>query len=116
MLRIVDLQRKIDEAVEGMRHLIQDDQDRRPQHRELRRESPINDDEWYDDFYHVNFAFDDASCRRFDPGGSLDQRVNCRCVSLPRWVGTGWNTRCGTSLVLSCTRGAARSRGYKRVA
>jgi hypothetical protein len=42
--------------------------------------------------------------------------VNCRCVSLPRWVGAGWNTRCGTSLVLSCTRGAARSRGYKRVA
>jgi hypothetical protein len=26
-------------------------------------------------------------CRRFDPGGSLDRRVNCRCVSLPRWVG-----------------------------
>ena len=50
------------------------------------------------------------------PGGSLDRRVNCRCVSLPRWVGAGWNTRCGTSLVLSYTRGAARSRGYKRVA
>ena len=57
-----------------------------------------------------------ANCRRFDPGGSLDRRVNCRCVSLPIWVGAGWNTRCGTSLVLSCTRGAARSRGYKRVA
>jgi hypothetical protein len=51
-----------------------------------------------------------------DLGGSLDRRVNCRCVSLPRWVGVGWNTRGGTSLVLSCTRGAARSRGYKRVA
>jgi hypothetical protein len=22
-----------------------------------------------------------ANCRRFDPGGSLDRRVNCRCVS-----------------------------------
>jgi hypothetical protein len=28
-----------------------------------------------------------ANCRRFDPGGSLDQRVNCRRVSQPRWVG-----------------------------
>jgi hypothetical protein len=35
MLRLSDLQRKIDEAAEEMRHLTQDDQDRRPQHREL---------------------------------------------------------------------------------
>jgi hypothetical protein len=28
-----------------------------------------------------------ANCRRFDPGGSLDRRVNCRRVSQPRWVG-----------------------------
>jgi hypothetical protein len=34
-----------------------------------------------------------AACRRFDPGGSLDQRVNCRCVSQPRWVGARRNTR-----------------------
>jgi hypothetical protein len=32
-------------------------------------------------------------CRRFDPGGSLDRRVNCRCVSQPRWVGARRNTR-----------------------
>jgi hypothetical protein len=44
MLRLADLQRKIDEAAEEMRHLTQDDQDRRPQHRELHQESPINDD------------------------------------------------------------------------
>jgi hypothetical protein len=25
--------------------------------------------------------------------GSLDQRVNCRCVSQPRWVGARRNTR-----------------------
>jgi hypothetical protein len=25
-----------------------------------------------------------ANCRRFDLGGSLDRRVNCRCVSQPR--------------------------------
>jgi hypothetical protein len=28
-----------------------------------------------------------ANCRHFDLGGSLDRRVNCRCVSQPRWVG-----------------------------
>jgi hypothetical protein len=28
---------------------------------ELRQESPSNDDEWYDDFHHGNFSFDDAS-------------------------------------------------------
>jgi hypothetical protein len=46
MLRLADLQKKIDEAAEEMRHLTQDDQDRRPQHRELRQESTINEDEW----------------------------------------------------------------------
>jgi hypothetical protein len=44
-----------------MCHITQDDQGRRPQHRELYQESPINDDEWYDDFHHGNFAFDDVS-------------------------------------------------------
>jgi hypothetical protein len=34
-----------------------------------------------------------ANYRRFDPGGSLDRQVNCRCVSQPRWVGARWNTR-----------------------
>jgi hypothetical protein len=34
-----------------------------------------------------------ANFRRFDPGGSLYRRVNCRCVSQPRWVGARWNTR-----------------------
>jgi hypothetical protein len=28
-----------------------------------------------------------ANCRRFNPGGSLDRRVNCRRVPQPRWVG-----------------------------
>jgi hypothetical protein len=54
-------QRKIDEAAEEMHHLTQDDQDQRPEHRELHQESPVNEDEWYDDFHHDNFAFDDAS-------------------------------------------------------
>jgi hypothetical protein len=34
-----------------------------------------------------------ANCRRFDPGRSLDRRVNCRCVSQHRWVGARRNTR-----------------------
>jgi hypothetical protein len=34
-----------------------------------------------------------ANCRHFDPRGSLDRRVNCRCVSQPRWVGARRNTR-----------------------
>jgi hypothetical protein len=28
-----------------------------------------------------------AYCRCFEPGGSLDRRVNCRRVPQPRWVG-----------------------------
>jgi hypothetical protein len=61
MLRLADLQKKIDEDAEEMCHLTQDDQDRRPQHRELRQDNSYNNDEWYDDFHHANFAFDDAS-------------------------------------------------------
>jgi hypothetical protein len=34
-----------------------------------------------------------ANCRRFDPGGSLDRRVNCRRVSQPRWVGAKRSTK-----------------------
>jgi hypothetical protein len=56
MLRLADLQRTIDEAAEDMRLLTQDDQ-----HRELRQDNSYNDDEWYDDFHHGNFAFDDVS-------------------------------------------------------
>jgi hypothetical protein len=36
-----------------------------------------------------------ANCRRFDPGGSLDRQVNCRCVPQPRWVGARRNTKRG---------------------
>jgi hypothetical protein len=60
-LRLSDLQKKIDEAAEEIRHLTQDDQDRRPPQRELRQDNAYNDDDWYDDFHHGNFAFDDAS-------------------------------------------------------
>jgi exonuclease VII large subunit len=61
MLRLADLQQKIDEAAEEMRHLTQDDQDRRTQRRELHQDNSYDNDEWYDDFHHGNFSFDDAS-------------------------------------------------------
>jgi hypothetical protein len=38
-------------------------------------------------------TFSRPFCRRFDPGGSLDRRVNCRCVSQPRWVGARRDTK-----------------------
>jgi hypothetical protein len=44
MAQLVDLQKKIDEAAEKVRHLTQDDHDRRPQHRELRQEGSFNED------------------------------------------------------------------------
>jgi hypothetical protein len=34
-----------------------------------------------------------ANFRRFDPGGSLDRRVNCRRVSQSRWVGARRSTK-----------------------
>jgi hypothetical protein len=34
-----------------------------------------------------------ANCRRFDPGGSLDRRVNCHRVSQPRWIGARRSTK-----------------------
>jgi hypothetical protein len=60
MARLANLQKKIDEATEEVCHLTQDDHDRRPQHRELRQEGSFNEDEWYDDFNHGTFTFDDA--------------------------------------------------------
>jgi hypothetical protein len=61
MARLADLQRQIDEATEEVCHFAQDEQNRRPQHRELHQEGFYNEDEWYEDFHHGNFAFDDAS-------------------------------------------------------
>ena len=61
MARLADLQRQIDEASEEVHHLAQDEQNRRPQHRELHQEGFVNEDDWYEDFHHGNFAFDDTS-------------------------------------------------------
>jgi hypothetical protein len=38
-----------------------------------------------------------ANCRRFEPGGSLDRRVNCRRVPQPRWVGVRRSANGGRS-------------------
>jgi hypothetical protein len=63
-----------------------------------------------------------ANCRRFDPGGSLDRRVNCRRVSQPRWVGTRRSTKGEekgkkgnlVASVFSCAQvGCACSRGLQ---
>jgi hypothetical protein len=65
-----------------------------------------------------------ANCRRFDLGGSLDRRVNCRCVPQPRWVSARWNTRGEKGTAASCcpaprvdalaVGGYKRSRGRER--
>jgi hypothetical protein len=65
-------------------------------------------------------------CRCFDPGGSLDRRVNCRRVSQPRWVSARRSTKGGeerreagkkgkpAAFVLSCAQvGCACSRGIQ---
>jgi hypothetical protein len=38
-----------------------------------------------------------ANCRRFEPGGSLDRRVNCRRVPQPRWVDARRSAKGGRS-------------------
>jgi hypothetical protein len=45
MARLADLHRQIDEATEEVCHLAQDEQERRPQHRELHQEGFFNEDE-----------------------------------------------------------------------
>jgi hypothetical protein len=57
-----------------------------------------------------------TNCRRFDPWGSLNRRVNCRCVPQPRWVGARWNTKGGKPrLVLSCARVGALAVGVTSI-
>jgi hypothetical protein len=49
-----------------------------------------------------------ANCRRFEPGGSLDRRVNCRRVPQPRWVGARRSAKGGKP------EGDRRKRGNPR--
>jgi hypothetical protein len=61
MLRLTELQKKIDEAAEEMRNITHDtEQGHNPQQRDLCQEGPNHDDMWYDDFHHDNIVFDDA--------------------------------------------------------
>jgi hypothetical protein len=62
MLWLAELQKKIDEAAEEIRHITHDtEQGNKPQQRDHRQKGPSHDDMWYDDFDHDNIAFDDAS-------------------------------------------------------
>jgi hypothetical protein len=67
-----------------------------------------------------------ANCRRFETGGSLDRRVNCRHVPQPRWVGASqsakggkgsrrerWESR-GLHVCPAPRSGALAVGGYKR--
>jgi hypothetical protein len=57
-----------------------------------------------------------ANCRRFDPRGSLDLRVNYRCVPQPKWVGARRDTKGGNrGFVLSCARVGALAVGVTSV-
>jgi hypothetical protein len=46
--------------------------------------------------------------RRFEPGGSLDRRVNCRRVPQPRWVGARRSAKGGRSRRETGVRGETR--------
>jgi hypothetical protein len=47
-------------------------------------------------------------CRRFEPGGSLDRRVNCRRVPQPRWVGARRSAKGGRSRRETGVKGETR--------
>jgi hypothetical protein len=47
-------------------------------------------------------------CRRFEPGGSLDRRVNCRRVPQPRWVGARRSATGGRSRRETGVKGETR--------
>jgi hypothetical protein len=49
-----------------------------------------------------------VNCRRFDPGGSLDRRVNCRRVPQPRWVGARRSAKGGKSRRETGVKGETR--------
>jgi hypothetical protein len=69
---------------------------------------------------HIRFLTRQQSAKvsAFRPRGSLDRRVNYRCVSQPRWVGARRNTRGkNRGFVLSCAQGGCTcSRGLQAFA
>jgi hypothetical protein len=57
---------------------------------------------------HMDLFGPVAYCRRFDPGGSLDRRVNCRRVPQPRWVGARRSAKGGKARRETGVRGETR--------
>jgi hypothetical protein len=49
-----------------------------------------------------------ANCQCFEPGGSLDRRVNCRHVPQPRWVGARRSAKGGRSRRETGVKGETR--------
>jgi hypothetical protein len=73
--------------------------------------------------YYISSSIKLNICRRFEPGGSLDRRVNCRRVPQPRWVGARRSAKGGRSRRETGVRGETRGLrvcpalavgGYKR--
>jgi hypothetical protein len=62
MLRLPELQKKIDEAAEEMWHIVHDieHQEYQQHQRDLQQEGPNNEDMLYEAFHYENIAFDDA--------------------------------------------------------
>jgi hypothetical protein len=58
MLRLSELQKKIDDATEEMGNIKPEHQ---YQHRDLRNEDQNQDNLWYEAFKHNDFLYDDAS-------------------------------------------------------
>jgi hypothetical protein len=57
---------------------------------------------------HRPSCIHDTACRRFEPGGSLDRRVNCRRVPQPRWVGARRSMKGGRSRRETGVKGETR--------
>jgi hypothetical protein len=57
--------------------------------------------------YQENYCYK-YTCRRFEPGGSLDRRVNCRRVPQPRWVGVRRREKGGKSRRETGVKGETR--------
>jgi hypothetical protein len=58
--------------------------------------------------WRVEEPVTEDTCRRFDPGGSLDRRVNCRRVPQPRWVGARRSAKGGRSQRETGVKGETR--------
>jgi hypothetical protein len=112
MARLANLKRQIDEATKEVCHLAQDEQERRPQHRELHQEDLFDNDGWYDDFNHGTFTFDDAS-----PLAAKLQAIPWPLLGafgLRRSSKTGFNSISGSIMCEQVPSDSSRYRGRSR--